>query len=232
MGKPKAWLPFGDELMLPRVVRILREVVEPVVVVAAQGQDIPPLPEEVQIVRDEVEGRGPLGGLAAGLAALEGKADAAYLSSCDVPLLRSEFVRRVVEMLEEPTPPGPPSLKGRGEFSKEEPESETSRRGFISPLPFREGGPGGVGLAPSAAVPFVGGRLHPLAAAYRVVVLPAVREMLAAGNFRMTDLLQAIPSRIIDAEELMYTDPKFLSLRNLNTPDEYAAALRELRAVD
>ena len=30
MGRPKAWLPFGDELMLPRVVRILREVVEPV----------------------------------------------------------------------------------------------------------------------------------------------------------------------------------------------------------
>src|SRR3954464_10860020 len=84
MGKPKAWLPFGDELMLPRVVRILREVVEEVVVVAAPGQEVPPLPGEVQIVRDEVEGRGPLGGLAAGLAALEGKADAAYLSSCDV----------------------------------------------------------------------------------------------------------------------------------------------------
>src|SRR5262245_66061476 len=86
MGRPKAWLPFGDEVMLQRVVRIVREVVEPVVVVAAPGQDVP-LPPEVEIVRDEVEGRGPLAGLAAGLTALEGKVDAAYLSSCDVPFL-------------------------------------------------------------------------------------------------------------------------------------------------
>jgi len=27
MGQPKAWLPFGDELLLPRIVRLLVEVV-------------------------------------------------------------------------------------------------------------------------------------------------------------------------------------------------------------
>jgi molybdopterin-guanine dinucleotide biosynthesis protein A len=99
MGRPKAWLPFGGELMLQRVVRALREVVDPIVVVAAPGQDVPPLPAAVEIVRDEVEGRGPLAGLSAGLAALEGKAEAAYLSSCDVPFLKPEFVRRVVQLL-------------------------------------------------------------------------------------------------------------------------------------
>ena len=60
---------------------------------------MPPLPAEVEVVRDEVEGRGPLQGLAAGLAALEGKADAAYLSACDAPYLTSAFVRRVVAFL-------------------------------------------------------------------------------------------------------------------------------------
>src|SRR5205085_2744302 len=75
------------------------EVVDAVVVVAAPGQDVPPLPDGVEIVRDEVEGKGPLAGLAAGLAALAGRADAAYLSSCDVPFLRSAFVRRVVSFL-------------------------------------------------------------------------------------------------------------------------------------
>src|SRR5207248_2368005 len=103
MGRPKAWLPFGRELMLSRVVRILREVVDPVVVVAAPGQDVPPLASDVGIVRDEEEGRGPLGGLAAGLAALEGNADAAYLSSCDVPFLKPAFVRRVIDLLAKPT---------------------------------------------------------------------------------------------------------------------------------
>ena len=99
MGRPKAWLPFAGELMLPRVVRLLSEVVSPVVVVAAPGQDVPPLPADVAIVRDEIEGRGPLQGLLAGLTALDGQVEAAYLSSCDVPFLRPAFVRRMVEFL-------------------------------------------------------------------------------------------------------------------------------------
>jgi molybdopterin-guanine dinucleotide biosynthesis protein A len=101
MGRPKAWLPFGGETMLARVVRLLGEVVAPVVVVAAPGQDVPELPPEVAVVRDPERGRGPLQGLAAGLEALRGQADAAYLSSCDVPLLRPAFVRRLIDLLGE-----------------------------------------------------------------------------------------------------------------------------------
>jgi molybdopterin-guanine dinucleotide biosynthesis protein A len=99
MGRPKAWLPFAGEVMLPRVVRLLTEAVQPVVVVAAPNQDVPPLPPQVAVVRDEVEGRGPLQGLAAGMEALRGRAEVAYLSGCDVPLLRPAFVRRVVDLL-------------------------------------------------------------------------------------------------------------------------------------
>lgn len=99
MGRPKAWLPFGEETMLQRVVRILREVVSPVVVVAAPDQEVPPVPGDVCIVRDEQEGLGPLAGLAAGLSALNGRADAAYASSCDVPLLKSSFAQVVIGRL-------------------------------------------------------------------------------------------------------------------------------------
>src|SRR5262245_44874858 len=99
MGRPKAWLPFGGEFMLPRIVRIVRSVVDPAIVVAAPGQDVPDLLSGVDVVRDEVEGKGPLGGLAAGLSALEGRVDVAYLSSCDVPFLRPEFVQRVLSFL-------------------------------------------------------------------------------------------------------------------------------------
>src|SRR5262245_54856237 len=99
MGHAKAWLPFGGELMLPRVVRLLREAVNRVVVVAAPGQELPELAAGVPLVRDEEKGRGPLQGLAAGLKALQGQADAAYLSSCDVPFLRPTFVRRMIELL-------------------------------------------------------------------------------------------------------------------------------------
>ncbi|HEY7327371.1 MAG TPA: molybdenum cofactor guanylyltransferase [Gemmataceae bacterium] len=99
MGRPKAWLPFGDERMLPRVVRLLGEAVAPIVVVAARDQEVPSLPPEIEIVRDPEPGRGPLQGLAAGLEALRGRTDAAYVSSCDVPFLRPAFVRRLIEML-------------------------------------------------------------------------------------------------------------------------------------
>lgn len=99
MGRPKAWLPIGGELMLPRVVRLLGKAVGPIVVVAAPEQEIPPLLGDVQIVRDEEKGRGPLQGLAAGLTALQGQADAAFLSGCDVPFLAPAFVRRMIDLL-------------------------------------------------------------------------------------------------------------------------------------
>src|SRR5208282_478076 len=101
MGRPKAWLPFAGEIMLPRVVRLLGEVVRPIVVVATPEQDVPLLPDDVRIVRDEVRGRGHLQGLAAGLSALAGAADHAYLTSCDVPFLQPAFVRRLVGLLGE-----------------------------------------------------------------------------------------------------------------------------------
>jgi len=99
MGWPKAMLPFGPELMLPRVVRLLGEAVSPLVVVAAPEQELPPLAKEIQIVRDRREGRGPLEGLCAGLEALRNRADAAYATGCDVPLLVPQFVRRMLDCL-------------------------------------------------------------------------------------------------------------------------------------
>ena len=99
MGRSKAHLPFGDELMLQRVVRLLSEVVDPIVVVGAPGQQLPPLPPDVAVTSDEVADRGPLQGLGAGLSALEGRCQAAYACSCDAPLLKPAFVARMIELL-------------------------------------------------------------------------------------------------------------------------------------
>jgi molybdenum cofactor guanylyltransferase len=106
MGRPKAWLPVGGETMLQRVVRVIGEVVNPVVVVAAPGQQVPELPAGVRVAYEPRPpgsgGTGPLGGLAAGMTALNGECDAVYLSGCDVPLLRAGFVRRVVGSVAKP----------------------------------------------------------------------------------------------------------------------------------
>ena len=101
MGLPKATLPFGPEQMLQRVVRLLGEAVSPIVVVASPSQELPNVSDDVIIARDEREDRGPLQGLAAGLAAIKQRADAAYVTSCDVPLLVPEFVSRMGDLLAE-----------------------------------------------------------------------------------------------------------------------------------
>jgi molybdopterin-guanine dinucleotide biosynthesis protein A len=186
MGRPKAWLPFAGELMLPRVVRLLSEVVNPVVVVAAPEQDVPPLPLDVLIVRDADKGRGPLQGLAAGLAALRDKADAAYLSSCDVPFLQPAFVRRLIDLL--------------GDHA--------------------------------ICVPRAGGYHHPLAAVYRLEVANAVARLLAEDRLRPFFLFEAVPTRVVEAHELAEVDPTLQTLRNLNTPEDYEAALREAAGAD
>ncbi len=99
MGQSKAMLPFGDELMLPRVLRLLGDVVGPLVVVAAPQQELPEIPASVAVVRDRTEGRGPLEGLYCGLEALRSQVDAAYVTACDVPLLHAEFVRYLIRQL-------------------------------------------------------------------------------------------------------------------------------------
>ncbi len=100
MGQPKHLLPFGAETMLQRVIRTLSEVVSPIVVVAAPEQPLPQLGNDVIVAHDEQEGLGPLGGLSIGLSILRRTVEAAYVSSCDVPLLRPQFVEWMIESLQ------------------------------------------------------------------------------------------------------------------------------------
>src|SRR5262245_28454657 len=98
MGTAKALLPFGPETMLQRVVRLLRIVVSPIVVVAAVDQELPELPADVVVARDERQARGPLEGLRAGLKALPADVETAYVTSCDVPLLVTGFVEQMIDL--------------------------------------------------------------------------------------------------------------------------------------
>lgn len=98
MGSPKAALDWHGSTLLRRVTWILARSVSPgpVVVVRAAGQALPAVGAGVEVVDDERPDRGPLQGLAAGLAAVDDRASVAYVSSVDVPLLDPAFVRAVV----------------------------------------------------------------------------------------------------------------------------------------
>ena len=176
MGRDKWSLPFGDENLLERTVRVVLGAVSEVVVVAREGQEIE---GDYKIARDPPEGNGPLAGLAAGLGAMEGAR--AFLTSCDVPFLSVDYVKRMLEI--------------------------------------SHGHP--------IAVPVIDGRYMPTSAVYSMEVLPMARRLLGEGKRRPRDLIDAFNTRIVRAEELQDVDPDLQSLRNCNTPEEYAEALED-----
>ena len=100
MGTPKAALEWHGATLLHRTVAIVaRATGGPVVVVRAPGQELPPLPRGILLVDDPQGGKGPLQGIATGLAALRGRADIAFVSSTDMPFLHPAFTRRVLSVL-------------------------------------------------------------------------------------------------------------------------------------
>jgi molybdopterin-guanine dinucleotide biosynthesis protein A len=179
MGTSKALLPFGNETMLQRVVRMLSGVLSPIVVVAALEQSLPELPPSTTVARDEQEGRGPLEALRAGLKALPTNVDVAYVTGCDAPLLVPGFVQRMVELL--------------GDCD--------------------------------VAVAEIDGFAHPLSAVYRRRTLPHIEALLAENRLRPVFLFEAVRTRRIQRAELSAVDPELKTLRNVNTRDEYLAAL-------
>ena len=103
MGRPKAALEWHGSTLLHRTTALLaRTVGGPVLVVAAPGQDLPELPPGVEVVDDPVEGQGPMRGLATGLAALGGRAPAAFVCSTDLPFLHPALIRRVLRGFADP----------------------------------------------------------------------------------------------------------------------------------
>lgn len=183
MGRDKATLPFGPEVMLQRVVRIVSRVVDPsaIVVVSAQGQQLPQLPSYVLYATDLQPGRGPLEGLAAGFLSMPEDVDAVYATSCDVPLISEKFVVAMFEHL--------------GDFD--------------------------------VAVPVEGDFCHPLAAVYRPSVYPTIRALLSEDRLRPVFLFERVPTLRIPAEQLRAADPELSTLRNINQPADYLAALAD-----
>jgi molybdopterin-guanine dinucleotide biosynthesis protein A len=75
------------------------------------------------------------------------------------------------------------------------------------------------------AVVEIDGFPHPLSAVYRRRTLPHIETLLAADRLRPVFLFDAVRTRRVKPEELTSVDPQLLTLRNLNTPEDYRTAL-------
>ena len=101
MNYPKALLPLGQELMLQRVIRIVSEVVSPVIIVASRDQELPEIPDSIRVVYDVNPGAGPLPAIALGLRELALDCQAAFVSACDTPLIHKGIIQAILSKLAE-----------------------------------------------------------------------------------------------------------------------------------
>lgn len=74
-------------------------------------------------------------------------------------------------------------------------------------------------------VPIWQGRLQPLHAVYRRGVAAALRGQLERGELRPIFLFDKVRTRKIQEDSLRQFDPEGLSFLNMNTPEDYQAAL-------
>ena len=175
MGQPKALLPFAGEPLIVHTVRRLATRFADIVVVAAPGQDLPPLP--VTLVHDTVAHQGPVGGIYYGLQAA--RRAVCFVTSCDAPFLHLGLVTRLVSL--------------SADYD--------------------------------VVVPVWQDRLQPLHAVYRRSVIPLLQSQLEHGQLRPVALYDKVRTRRISPEEIHRLDPDGYSFRNLNSPQDYQAAL-------
>jgi len=202
MGTSKPDLEWHGSTLLRRTVGIVaRATGGPVVVVRARGQELPSLPPGTIVVDDPREGKGPVQGIAAGLAALGalptpgppgrpgtagGAAEIAFVCSTDLPFLHPAFIRCVLRAITEDDA--------------------------------------------DVALPVAGGYQQPLAAAYRVSLAAAAERLAADGRLRPAFLFDECVVTRIDEGRLRQdpllaaVDPELDSVRNVNSPADYRAA--------
>jgi len=204
MGTPKAALEWHGSTLLRRTVGIVaRATSGPVVVVRASGQQLPDLPKGTTIVDDPREGKGPVQGIAAGLAALAGQAETVFVTSTDLPFLHPAFIRRVLRVLDQPD---------GGEPEGGQPDG---------------GGPDG---RPDVALPVARGYPQPLAAAYRAGLAGLAERLVKEDRLRPAFLFSECTTARLDDAALKTDpligalDPDLDSVVNINTPEDYQEA--------
>lgn len=182
MGRPKAWLDFHGRPLLNLVIERVAPLATTVLVSAAPGQPLPPLPGDVVRVDDRAGGLGPLQGLRDGLGAAARRGCGVVVAvAVDLPRIRPAVIRYLLSVL---------------------------------------------GPEDDAVVPVRQGRRHPLLAVYRTRTTAAIEHLFARGILRVQTLLDHLAVRWVAADELAAVDPDGESFLNINTPEDYAAALR------
>ncbi len=251
MGTSKAAMEWHGSTLLYRTAALLgRTVGGPVVVVSAVEQELPPLPDGVRVVTDPVPGLGPLQGIGAGLGAVAGAAEIAFVCSTDLPFLHPAFVRRVLSALAPATPERPtadratagrtaPDHTAADPTAADPAAADRAAAGRAALAAADSAGMGGSGSDAGqgaggrpieVALPFARGYRQPLAAGYRTALAEPIAALLEAGKlrpgmlFERSHVVELDDAALLADPELARLDPGLESVTNVNEPADYAAA--------
>ena len=195
MGTAKAALEWHGSTLLRHVTGVVSRAVDgPVFVVRALGQELPELDPRVVLCDDLEEGRGPMQGLAVGLAAAAEHSETAFVCSTDLPFLHAAFVLAVLRGFE-------PDAKTR--------ESEGTPDVV---LPFVHG----------YRQPMAAGYRTDLVP--RINRLLEAQRLRPAHLFEECNVRQLDDAELLSDARLASVDPDLDSVVNVNEPDEYRAA--------
>ena len=75
-------------------------------------------------------------------------------------------------------------------------------------------------------VPYYQERFQPLHAVYRLSLAPLLQDQLERGELRPISLFNKVRTREVHEDEIRVFDPEGLSFLNMNTPEDYQAALK------
>ncbi len=92
-GINKAFIEIGGERLIDRTLRVYRSLFEEVII--STNSPLEYLEFDARIVTDIHRGKGPLGGIHAGL--LHATCEHAFVSACDMPYLSEAFIHHMME---------------------------------------------------------------------------------------------------------------------------------------
>lgn len=206
-GRDKLAADVDGERLLHRAIRAAGEVADDLVVVLAPDSPVPPLPSvrlPVVVARDLLAGRGPLGGLVAGLAVA--RHPVALLVGGDQPWLVPAVLRLLVDEIAPSPAAEPPGPLGAPDAAA----AALPAVGVASPT----GAPDVVALAD-------GDSLWPFPVALRVaVVRPAATTALAGTDLRLFTLFGRLRLARVPEARWRALDRAGASLRDVDTPGD------------
>jgi molybdopterin-guanine dinucleotide biosynthesis protein A len=180
MGENKALMALGGVRLIDRVVGVLREVFDELLMVTNTPEVYADV--EVPMVGDVFPGKGSLGGIYSAIYHVT--TPYCFAVACDMPFLNASLIRYLV----------------------------AQRAGY------------------DVVMPDIQGDMQPLHAVYGKACLQPILRRLEADRLKIIGFLPQVRVRTVTAEDLRQVNPDLQAFRNLNTPEEFQDAVRQLRA--